>query len=587
MRGDKVKKIFTITIMALLVSILSIQATYAYDGGLLHGKPLLIGHDDAKGFISADEYTNILTDGDNSTVYTFPGTPGNNAVLYELPREITINSYYVGGTYKIGHHLVFLNSSFNVVYQQTYSNLTYNIKKSITPVKNVRYVMFRNSSSNQVNLSEFDVFSDEILDLDPPGEVTQIVATPISETQIKIEWIDPADLDFKEVKIYKENELVGTVSKGIQNYTVVGLSANQQYNFKLVTVDETGNQSAGIRFVAKTLDRDETPPAEIKNLKSYVYADRIKFTWENPDDVDFYEVRIYRDGKQIATAVTPANQFTDYDLQEHTTYTFVFHSVDTNGNVSPGVSVTETTKGRPRGKISGFVGEAWEQSVELAWNRHSEATKYYIYQNGVKIGETTETKYTVSGLMNGQTYSFSISPVNEWGEGEKTEEIQLTPVEIPIPSTPTDLRASATNTSITLTWSKVQYARSYRIYQISSGESGTAIENLFFYRASASGDQLVGETAGTSYTISGFQPGQEYLFMVSAVNEKGESGKASITARTTTEIKWDISAGEFLLAVIQFIMIFSNILLLVAILIFAPRVIKFFKQLVKEKGVKF
>lgn len=518
-------------------------------------------------------------DKDSATYATFPSW---TKLQINFDSPIAINEFYISysGYDGAAAFLYFYDSSGKeIFFQRPYSGTGY---KKITVVQNVSRIMLRFQTGYSTNLKEFEVYA-----VQPPPDVTQIVTLPF-ENKMEISWTNPTDENFSGVEIYRNDTKIATVQKSQTKYTDTGLTPDTQYKYRIVALYNGGNTSLGVVFYARTLERDETPPAEIRNLKSYVYADRIKFTWENPDDVDFYEVRIYRDGKQIATAVTPATQFTDYDLQEHTTYTFVFHSVDTNGNVSPGVSVTETTKGRPRGKVMGFMGEPWENSVELSWYAHSEATKYYIYQNGVKIGETTETKYTAAGLQNGQSYSFSVSPVNEWGEGERTQDIQLTPVEIPVPSTPTDLRASATNTSITLSWSKVQYARSYRIYQISSsGESGTAIENLFFDRASANGEQLVGETTGTSYTISGFQPGQESLFMVSAVNEKGESGKASITARTTKEIKWDISAGEFLLAVIQFIMIFSNIILLVAILIFAPRVIKFFKQLVKEKGVKF
>jgi chitodextrinase len=414
-------------------------------------------------------------------------------------------------------------------------------KQYIVSVTNKIYIIASSPTIVAESLGYIKFYGYE--DVPIPSQVSQIVAQPLSDTEIKLSWQVPDDGIFDRVEIQIDDRVIATIPKNENSYTVSGLNKQTQYKFSFISVSAENARSQPIIVYAQTLDKDETPPAEIRNLKSFVYADRIKFTWENPPDVDFYEVRIYRDGKQIATAVTPANQFTDYDLAEHTTYTFVFHSVDTNGNVSPGVSVTETTKGRPRGKIQGFVGEAWEESVELAWFTHPEATKYVIYQDGVKIGETTDTKYTVSGLTNGQTYSFSVSPVNEWGEGEKTEEIQLTPVVVPVPEKPKNISYSATNTAITLSWSKVEFARSYNIYQIETAEP-TAIENFFFAVAHADTPKMIGNTTGTSYTITNLSPNREYTFFVSAVNEKGESEKSSILAKTTQKVEVP-DLGEF------------------------------------------
>jgi fibronectin type 3 domain-containing protein len=552
---DKVKKI-TIMIFMIFFSFLLIQH-------IAHAAP----NDVRTGVISENpEKVTIdptvtnpgnAIDKDSATYATFPKW---TKLEIHFDNPVAINEFYISysGWDGSAAFLYFYDSSGKqIFFQRPYSGTGY---QKISVVQNVSRIMLRFETGYSTNLKEFEVYA-----VQPPPDVTQIVTVPF-ENKMEISWTNPTDANFTGVEIYRNDAKIATAAKPQTKYTDTGLTPDTQYKYRIVALYNGGNTSLGVVFYARTLERDETPPAEIRNLKSYVYADRIKFTWDNPPDIDFYEVRIYRDGKQIATAVTPANQFTDYDLQEHTTYTFVFHSVDTSGNVSEGVSVTETTKGRPRGKIMGFMGEAWENSVELYWYAHSEATKYFVYQDGLKIGETTENKYTVSGLENGRNYFFSVAPVNEWGEGERSQEIQLTPVEIPIPSTPTDLRASATNTTITLTWSKVNYARKYRIYQISSGD-----------------EVLVGETTSTSYTVGNLSPGTAYQLYVSAVNEKGESEKAMVRVTTATKpIPDDFSTGLTPWEVIQNTIILvgslASLILLSLVFYFSPRIIQLIKS---------
>lgn len=299
----------------------------------------------------------------------------------------------------------------------------------------------------------------------PPSEVSDLSTTTISDKEIEISYKNPPESDFSKVKIFRNDVLIyqssGSPSAQMK-YKDSGLSPNQTYRYKLVTVDKLGNESYGKTTVGMTA-ADTVPPSNITNLTRTVYNDRISFKWTNPTDTDFVEVRIFRDGKQVAVATTPAKQLTDYDLSENTTYTYLFRSVDRNGNSSSGVSVTETTKGRPP-KADGLFGVAGNKSVSLSWLKYSESvefTNFNIYKDGVKIGTTTDSHFEIPNLKNGTDYEFYVTGENKWGESVPSDPIVAKPEMPPLPPVSNLKTIEVKPTGIKFSWSKNDFATSY------------------------------------------------------------------------------------------------------------------------------
>jgi hypothetical protein len=87
------------------------------------------------------------------------------------------------------------------------------------------------------------------------------------------------------------------------------------------------------------------------------------------------------------------------------------------------------------------------------------------------------------------------------------------------PATPTSFTAAVNNGIVTLTWTAVSGASSYNVYEgAATGQEASApVETVY---------------AGTSNSISGLSQGKSYYFVVTAVNENGESAdsvEASVT----------------------------------------------------------
>lgn len=87
------------------------------------------------------------------------------------------------------------------------------------------------------------------------------------------------------------------------------------------------------------------------------------------------------------------------------------------------------------------------------------------------------------------------------------------------PATPTSLTAAVDNRTVTLAWTAVSGASSYNVYEgVASGQEASApVETVY---------------AGASNSVSGLSQGKSYYFVVTAVNENGESAdsvEASVT----------------------------------------------------------
>lgn len=145
----------------------------------------------------------------------------------------------------------------------------------------------------------------------------------------------------------------------------------------------------------------------------------------------------------------------------------------------------------------------------LSWGKIDGAKSYNIYQyvNGkyVLINSTKSTSFRLRGLKDNKTYKFLVTAVNEKGESEYSKADIIT---VDGSGKPLNPYASAVlkNNKAVLSWEKVPGAESYNIYRYKNGKY-----------------TLLGTTEKTSFRIGGLKKGRTYKFVVSAVNETGES----------------------------------------------------------------
>ncbi|MGB5196638.1 MAG: fibronectin type III domain-containing protein [Candidatus Deferrimicrobium sp.] len=164
-----------------------------------------------------------------------------------------------------------------------------------------------------------------------------------------------------------------------------------------------------------------------------------------------------------------------------------------------------------------LTADAGDNQVVLNWPSVSGAATYNVYYGTATPVTTSSTKITgivsapntVAGLTNGTPYFFAVSAVNAGGESALSVERSATPDATPPPGAPTNIRASAGDNQVTVSWDNVTGATSYNVYY------GTATG------VTTASTKVTGATSPNA--ISGLLNGTTYFFVVTAVNGNGES----------------------------------------------------------------
>jgi len=171
-------------------------------------------------------------------------------------------------------------------------------------------------------------------------------------------------------------------------------------------------------------------------------------------------------------------------------------------------------------------------SWEPAFDNGSPVTSYLVTSSGGKTCTTkAATSCTVSGLVNGRTYNFTVKATNAVGvSAPSTVVASATPAAAP--SVPRNFEAQAGDRSVTFTW--VQPARNggspIGLYKVSGENTGTGE------------DTESCTTSEVSCTVDGLTNGQSYKFKVVAYNAMGSSNPSAavtvvpMTVATAPEI---------------------------------------------------
>ena len=202
------------------------------------------------------------------------------------------------------------------------------------------------------------------------------------------------------------------------------------------------------------------------------------------------------------------------------------------------------------------IGANTTSSVTLKWSKQTGARGYAIYRyNSSKktytyIGKTTSTSYKISGLSAGSTYQYAIKAYRAWSNALWYSGYSKVCSVCTTPQKPTGLKYStSTDSTVTLSWTKVSGASGYRIYSYDSSRK------KYTYLA---------DVKGTSATVTGLSTNKEYKFAVRAYKTcnsnkyyssysstvKGKTAPAapkSVKASSITEnsvtITWSKSSG--------------------------------------------
>ncbi|MBT2661853.1 amyloid fiber anchoring/assembly protein TapA [Bacillus sp. ISL-45] len=127
--------------------------------------------------------------------------------------------------------------------------------KGLTPSSEYEYkIIVVDESGVETNGVKITVSTDaEIVeDKIPPSAVTNTSLTRNGESpNITLVWQNPGDEDFSHVKIYKDDVLIQEKFEGTE---YLDETSEVNHNYKIVTVDKSGNESVGVEVTVSTID---------------------------------------------------------------------------------------------------------------------------------------------------------------------------------------------------------------------------------------------------------------------------------------------------------------------------------------------
>jgi hypothetical protein len=328
------------------------------------------------------------------------------------------------------------------------------------------------------------------------------------------------------------------------------LSNGTLYQFNVFALNVRGESLAA--------SATATPNATVPGPPTRVIAthgDRqVTLTWNPPLDdggstITDYKIVAFAVGSgTTATYYVPTlgdptfSRATITGLTNGVTYTF---DVSAGNKTGPGGATAYGTAGTSNpvtpatvpGAPAGVTAVGRHQSVVLNWTAPDTGgdpiTSYRVTVSPFITGSPfsvpgSDTSYTVNGLTNGTTYSFTVQAVNTVGAGAASPPVTATPRNT-VPDAPQPASAVRGNQQVTVNWTVPLYDGGYAIdsYRVEVYRDGAA---------TAERTLTVAGLTTTSTTITGLLNGHTYTFKVYAHNAMPPPPGGFSAAATTSPV---------------------------------------------------
>lgn len=243
-----------------------------------------------------------------------------------------------------------------------------------------------------------------------PNPPTNLQAEIPTQNSIVLKWVDPVknglggDLGNFKILIYRDNNFIGEVDKGVQTFTDNNIEDGKIYNYSLKTKSEDNSESEFV-YISVTAGGALEPKAPT-DLTPYPVANGVRLRWKNPSQHidnssfhDFERIEIYQQDKLVLQVNKPNIQAGEYsealiELPTEKFYKFKILAVGKRGNTE--------TKSQFSEEVLAYAGSPLTQLNENFDN--IELVPHYLESTGEqKWGKSTEVSYSPN-------FSFTDSP---------------------------------------------------------------------------------------------------------------------------------------------------------------------------------
>ncbi|MFB9751156.1 fibronectin type III domain-containing protein [Paenibacillus hodogayensis] len=323
---------------------------------------------------------------------------------------------------------------------------------------------------------------------------------------------------------------LNTVGGSESSYSATGLTNGTTYYFTVKAINAGGESAASNELSATP----QVPAPGAPVLQSAVASNgQVTLAWNPVNGSTGYKVFQSNSsgtyGAEINTVSGAVYSYSATGLTNGTTYYFVVTAINAGGESAASNEVSAMPQVPAPGAPVVQSLAAGDGQATLTWNPVSGATGYKVFQSktagtyGAELNTVSGSvySYNATGLTNDTAYYFVVKAINAGGDSSASNEVSATP-QVPAPGASVIESATAGNGQATLTWSPVNGAIGYKVFQSNtSGTYGTEISTV--------------SGAVYSYSATGLTNGIAYYFVVKAINAGGESAasnEVSATPRT-------------------------------------------------------
>ena len=368
-----------------------------------------------------------------------------------------------------------------------------------------------------------------------PSAPRNVVAVP-ANASAAVTWDAPLDLRGSALTGYTVtaytagNQIAGTCSSTppTQGCTVSGLTNGTPYTFKVVATNAIGNSVDSVASNPATPSTIPGAPTVVAVAAGDASAS-ISFTAPASNGGSAILYYTVTDGAGHSCSYTvplsgaSANTCTVTGLANGISYTFSVSATNSlgaspAGTSAPAIPATVPTVPQTLSAVaaSGVVTLSWTAPLS---NGGSAVTSYVV--TGSPGGSCTSSTLscTISGLSIGTPYVFSVIATNSIGNSpasSNTTALTLTQV----PSSPTNVGASAANASVVVTWSAP------------SNNGGSPITG-YTATAAPGGATCTATALATTCTVTGLTNETAYTFSVVATTAAGNSASSTSSSPST------------------------------------------------------
>jgi Domain of unknown function (DUF4082)/Fibronectin type III domain/Bacterial Ig domain len=386
-----------------------------------------------------------------------------------------------------------------------------------------------------------------------PGAPTGVTATS-GNGSATVSWTAPSN-GGSAITSYTVTPFVGsaaqtpvTVTAPATSTTVTGLTNGTTYTFTVSATNAIGTGSASAPSNAVTPTGPTTPGAPT-GVTATSGNGSATVSWTAPSSNGGSAITSYTvtpfvgSAAQTSLAVTvtgnpPATSAMVPGLTNGTSYTFTVSATNAIGTGSASAASNAVTPTGPTapGAPTAVTATAGNGSATVSWtapgNGGSAITSYtvtpYVGSTAqtptVVMGSPPATSTTLPGLVNGTTYTFTVSATNAIGTGPASAASNaVTPTAPTAPGAPTGVTATAGNGSATVSWTAPG----------SNGGSAITSYTVTPFIGSTAQAPVTVNAPATSTTVNGLTNGTSYTFTVSATNAVG-TGPASAASNAVT-----------------------------------------------------